>query len=81
MVEDGAGVAEAGVAHGAQVGALDGDPDGVGVGDGAHQVSSWRRQDFTADAWSGVGFPGRGARVGSGSIGAGGKGQTKICLT
>ena len=64
MVEDGG----AGVVDGAQVGAaLAGDPDGdgVAVGDGV-PLSSWRRDFTAADASSGVLFPARGARVGSG---------------
>jgi len=53
---------------GAQVGAaLAGDPDGdgVAVGDGV-PLSSWRRDFTAADASSGVLFPARGDRAGSG---------------
>jgi len=69
MVEDGVGVADGaqvGVADGAPVGDPDGDLDGDGVGDGADQVSSWRRDFTAADASCGVGFPARGDRVGFG---------------
>jgi hypothetical protein len=84
MVEDGVGVvdgAQVGAADGALVGDPDGDLDGEGVGDGADPPSSWD-QDFTeADASSGVLSLARGDHVGSGSTGAGGKGQARFCLT
>jgi hypothetical protein len=69
MVEDGVGVADGaqvGVADGAPVGDPDGDLDGDGVGDGADQVSSWRRDFTEADVLSGALSLARGDRVGFG---------------
>ena len=74
-------VAGAGAVDGPLDGKLDGDllgdrdGDGVAVGDGADHVTSWHPDFMEADVLSGVLSVGRGARVGSSSIGAGDKAQ------